>query len=258
VDAGDYDGSGRASLWVTNYQGDLHALYSNRGEGLFEHQSRAAGIGALGQNWVGFGTGFIDADNDGWEDLIIVNGHVLRRPAGGSTFRQRPLFLRNVEYKRRRFFRDASAQAGPFFKTPALGRGLAIGDLDNDGWPDVVISHTNSPVALLRNEAAKGMKQPNRWVGVLLKGRGHRDIVGSTVIVELEGGRRLTRFAKGGGSYLSANDPRLLFGLGASGKVKSVTVKWSWGEEQPFGPLEANGYWELSEGEPKPKRLYQR
>jgi hypothetical protein len=252
ADVGDYDGSGRASLWLTNFQGETHALYRNLGHETFRHQSQAAGIAALGQTWVGFGTGFVDVDNDGWEDLVIVNGHVMRWPAWGIPMKQRPVLLHNREQKGRRFFRDVSPQGGAFFQTPAIGRGLAIGDLDNDGWPDLVVSNTNSGVVLLRNEAAAD--KPANWLGVKLVGRGHRDVVGSTVILEADG-RRLTRFAKGGGSYLSSGDRRLLFGLGAAGRPGRVTVKWSWGESQTWDGLEPNRYWELHEGETKARPL---
>jgi len=254
VDAADYDGSGRPAIWVTNYQGELHALYVNSGREQFRHRSRDVGIGALGQFFVGFGTGFLDGDNDGWEDLVIVNGHIMRYPISGSTLKQRPVLLRNVDLAGRRYFKDITRQEGSFFQTPALGRGVAIGDLDNDGWPDVVISHINSPVVLLRNEADSASSPPNRWLGIKLAGKDHRDVVGSTVIVETEQ-RRLTRFAKGGGSYLSAHDPRLLFGLGAEGKVKRITVKWSWGKTQSWENLEPGHYWELREGEAVAQRL---
>ena len=148
-------------------------------------------------------------------------------------------------------FRDISATAAPYFQVPTMGRGLAIGDLDNDGWPDLVISHSNSPVSVLRNVV--GSHTPARWIGVKLIGRGNRDVVGSTVILESKG-RRLTRFAKGGGSYLSAGDSRLLFGLGTDGVPERITVKWSWGGVQTWDALQAGAYWELREGEAAAKR----
>ncbi|MSQ93225.1 MAG: CRTAC1 family protein [Gemmataceae bacterium] len=254
VDVADYDGSGLASIFVTNFQDELHALYQNLGQERFAYQSRVAGIGALSRHFVSFGTGFIDVDNDGWEDLLIVNGHVLRKPLG-STVKQVPLLMRNVEYLKRRFFQNYAKRGGPVFTVPEVSRGVAIGDLDNDGWPDVVICNTNSPAVLLRNEASGG--NPARWLGVRLKGKGDRDVVGSTVTLKTDS-RTVTRFTKGGGSYLSANDQRILFGLGTTSRAGRVTVKWSWsGTEQHFDNLEPENYWELHEGEPAAKRLYQ-
>src|SRR5262249_36997928 len=153
-----------------------------------------------------------------------------------------PYLLRNIDWRERRFFQDWSKRGGTFFQTPALARGIAIGDLDNDGWPDVVISNTNHKAVLLRNEASKG--NPARWLGIKLVGKNNRDVIGSTLILETDQ-RKLTRFTKGGGSYLSANDPRILFGLGTTAKVKTLTVRWSWsGKEQTIdaSKLELNAY----------------
>jgi enediyne biosynthesis protein E4 len=251
TDVADYDRSGRASLLVTNFQGEMHALYQNLGGELFSYQSNTAGFGTLGRHFVGFGTSFIDIDNDGWEDLFIVNGHVFRHPSG-STIKQLPLVLRNIESRGRRYFQDYAKRGGTNFATPAIGRGVAIGDLDNDGWPDVVVSNTNSPVVLLRNEAAKGNEA--RWLGVKLVGKGNRDVSGSTLKLQTDAGL-LTRFSKGGGSYLSASDRRIIFGLGATAKPGRLTVRWAWGGEQHWDNLEPGGYWELREGEAAAKRM---
>jgi hypothetical protein len=249
VDVADYNGTGRPSIWVTNFQGELHALYQNVGKELFDHRSRAAGVGPIGMHRVGFGTAFVDIDDDGWEDIVVVNGHVLRHPAG-STLKQLPVLFHNTDKQGQRFFQDITNRGGPYFQTPAVARGLAVGDLDNDGHPDLVITHTNGPVAVLRNEGVGG----HPWLGVKLVGKGNRDIVGSTVTLECEE-RTLTRFVKGGGSYCSASDPRILFGLGGVGKVKRVTVQWSWGQSQVWETVEPGVYWELTEGQPVARKL---
>lgn len=246
VDGADFDRSGRPALWVTNFQSELHALYRNDGNERFGFASKDAGLGNLSRALVGFGTGFIDADNDGWEDLVAAHGHVLQFPPHDAPVLQRPLLLRNQPDNGRRVFRDTSRSAGAYFQQPAMGRGLALGDLDNDGWPDLIVSHTNAPVAVLRN-AVKG-HTPAQWLGVRLIGRDNRDVVGSTVTLETNTGR-LTRFAKGGGSYLSANDPRILFGLGTASTPTRLTVKWSWGGSQTWDNLQPGAYYELREGE---------
>ena len=239
VDAGDYDGSGRASLWVTNFESELPGLYRNNGRAAFTFATQVSGISRIGRTFVGFGTGFLDVDNDGWEDLFISNGHVLRRHPGR---RQRPVLLRNLGGR----FADVSRKEGDYFQQTHLGRGVAIGDLDNDGRSDLVISHLNEPVALLRNEGGAGA----HWLGIALKGAQDRDVVGARLTLEVAG-RRLTRFAKGGGSYLSSGDPRLLFGLGPATQAGRLTVVWPSGQPrtQHWDGLAVDRYWVLRQGE---------
>lgn len=247
LDAADFDGSSRPSLLVTNFQRELHSLYRNLGKETFLHQSWAAGLAALPRAYVGWGTGFVDVDNDGWEDLVIVNGHVFRHPEG-STVKQPMLLLHNVDRQGRRTFTNVGGAAGAPFRIPAAGRGLAVGDLDNDGWPDLVVTNVNSPAAVLRNEVAQ-TRTDGQWLGVRLVGKGHRDVVGSTVVLENEPAA-MTRYAKGGGSYLSTSDSRILFGLGAAEEPRRVTVKWSWSGTQTWEHLRPGHYYTLTEGEP--------
>jgi hypothetical protein len=255
VDAGDYDGSGRPSLLVTNYQDELHALYRSvlvHGRTMFQFNSPASGLGTIGRHYVGFGAGFLDVDNDGWLDIVITNGHVTRHPMGTGV-RQLPVLLRNEGRLRGQpdvRFTSITSRAGDYFRTVHLGRGLAIGDLDNDGRPDLVISQLNEPVTLLRNEAAPD----NHWLGVQLADKTHRDLVGAKVTLEVND-RLLTRFMTGGGSYLSSSDHRLLFGLGTADKVGPLTVTWPTGQFQSWDGLAIDRYWLITAGEKMPKEL---
>ena len=246
VAADDFDGDGRCSLLVTNYQGELPALYANLSPAAFLHQSQVAGLGAAGQSFVGFGVSFLDLENDGWLDLAIANGHVLRYPVG-APFLQRALLFRNVNFHGRRFFREISSQGGSYFATPTMGRGLAVGDLDNDGRTDLVISHSNRPVTLLRN-AGQDVNAAH-WLGLELVGRDNRPIAGAVVQLRFTN-RELTRYTKSGGSYLSSSDPRVLFGLGTAARVDLAVVHWPWGDVQQWDLTEfsVDKYWRLEEG----------
>lgn len=257
VDAADLSGTGRLSLFVTNYQQQAHALYRNDGKGSFDHASSLSGIRAIGQNFVGWGTGFVDFDHDGDEDLFFAHGHVIRHPSPPQTLAQRPVLLGNLQQPGARpgdvSFQDISLKGGEYFQQPRRGRGVAFGDLDNDGRTDLVISHLNAPVTLLRNITKDG----NHWLGVELVGQSPRDAVGATLTLEA-GGRRLFRAAKGGGSYLSANDRRAIFGLGKGSKLDRLSVRWPSGRTQTWkGDLRIDRYVRLSEGQPQPQTLEQ-
>ncbi|MBX9628460.1 MAG: CRTAC1 family protein [Gemmataceae bacterium] len=249
VDAGDPEGTGRPALWVTNYENELHALYRNDStpdRPFFHFRSSAAGIGAIGQRFVGWGTAFLDADLDGWEDLYVANGHAIRFPTGRATARrQRPVLLLNQGGKR---FADAGGRVGGYAETPRLARGVAFGDLDNDGRTDLVVSHVNEPAAVLRGTGGPD----HHWIGVRLVGKDHACVVGAKAAWEA-GGRRQTRFVKGGGSYASSGDRRLLFGLGAEPAGRLV-VTWPDGTEQTFDGLAADRYYRITQGSAKPER----
>ncbi|VTS04528.1 CRTAC1 family protein [Tuwongella immobilis] len=250
IDAADYDGSNRPSIWVTNYENEFHALYRNLtppgGRMLFSYGTPLAGLGAMGPIYVGFGTGFIDYDNDGWEDLLIANGHVVRYPARNN-LRQPPVLFQNQQVGKYRKYINRVDQAGAAFRKPIRGRGLALADLDNDGWIDAVFPRLNEPVLMLRNE---GLNRPtHHWLGMELIGSERRDVVGATITVEVAGQTR-KRYAKGGASYLSSNDRRIVLGLGAASEPVNVTVDWPSGEprRQVFTGLAPDRYHRLQQG----------
>jgi hypothetical protein len=243
VAAADYDDCGRPSLWVTNYERELHGLYHNDtrdGRVAFHFSTQAAGIAALGQSYVGWGTGFFDLDHDGREDLFFANGHPNFHPRAGASRAQRPVLLRNLGDGR---FQPITEQGGLYFQENHNGRGVAFGDLDNDGRIDLVISHLNGPVVILRNQA----ESSHHWLGVELVDGKHRDLVGAKLTLEV-GSRRLTRFAQGGGSYLSSSDKRYIFGLGKADHVGRLKVIWPWGSEEHWDGLTVDRYWRLIEG----------
>jgi hypothetical protein len=248
LDAADFDRGGRASVFVTNYENELPALYKNRTDGRqarFLYDTAPSGIAAIGGSYVSWGTGFFDLDLDGWDDLLIVSGHAIRFPTKIDR-RQKPVLLRN----RDRRFKPVASAGWPYLRDPHNARGAAFGDLDNDGRVDVVVSHLNEPVAVLRNVAPV---EGRRWVGVSLAREKNADAVGARVVVESAGGRQ-TKFVKGGGSYASTNDPRLVFGLGADAKIDKVTVYWPSGKVQEVAGLEPGAYWVVTEGVEKPKK----
>jgi hypothetical protein len=243
--AADWDGCGRPSLWVTNYAKEDHALYRPEASTPlhFRFCTHAAGIGAVGRIYVGWGTGFFDIDHHGWEDLFFAAGHERRHPEGQAPRGQRPVLLRNEGGR----FTPLTARGGSYFDGLHLGRGVALGDLDNDGRIDLVISHVNEPAVLLRNEAAEG----NHWLGIELIGRDNADVVGARLCLEA-GGRRQTRFAQGGGSYASSGDRRHVFGLGTAPCVERLTVTWASGRVHSWEGLAVDRYWRIVEGlEPK-------
>jgi hypothetical protein len=251
VAAGDYDNSGRPSILVPGYEDQRPSLFRNEGPLRFRYAGRAAGLSGTDPTFVGWGAGFFDLDHDGWLDLVIANGHCLRFPerragaqrgAGKYTVAQRPALLGNKGGK----FTGITAQGGPYFRKDHRGRGLALGDLDNDGRIDLVISHLNEPVAILRNEAkARG----HHWLGVELRGQRRRDVTGARLVLQVEGLPVQTRYATAGGSFASSSDSRHVFGLGTAKRVGKLTVRWPSGKEQSWQGLAIDRYWRLVEGE---------
>jgi hypothetical protein len=251
VDAGDVDGTGRPSLFVTNFQNKPNVLFRNQGGLLFQEWSTPSGLGGPSINRLAFGTVFVDVDLDGRLDVAVANGHIHRLAERlGAPFEQEAqLFLGEGEGR----FREVSEQAGPYFRQRRVGRGLAWADYDNDGRPDLVFSHNGGPVALLHNATTT----TNNWLRLELVGDGkksNRNAIGSRVEVECDG-KRLVRFVVGGGSYLSASERRLLIGLGPADHADRVTVIWPSGSKREFANLAGKQWWRLHEGKDQPEHV---
>jgi enediyne biosynthesis protein E4 len=249
VEAGDLDGSGRLSLFVTNFQHKPDILFRNKGNLQFQEWSNPSGLGAPSLNRLGFGTVFIDADLDGTLDIAVANGHISRvsNVVSDEPFQQEAQFFRGLGNAK---FQDLSNQTGPYFREKRVGRGLAWADYDNDGKPDLAFSHNGGPIALLHNATPTD----NHWLMLELVGDGkksNRNAIGARVELQA-GGQKQTRYIHGGGSYLSASDRRLLFGLGKADRAERITVRWPNGDKQELGPLTAGRWYRLTQGQKDP------
>jgi enediyne biosynthesis protein E4 len=228
VAVGDYDGDGRPDLCVTNFIEDYTALYRNLGKCLFRETSAAAGIAGPTTNVLSWGVAFGDFDLDGDLDLFIANGHIYPQadttPGSGTTFAQKNQLFENEGGK----FRDVSAEAGPGLVVTMSSRGVAIGDIDNDGDLDLVISNVDAPPTVLRNDTVRR----GAWLSVYAPG--------ALRAVAEAGGKTIARDVVRGGSYLCASDPRLHFGLGPVEKVDRLTVTWPGGATTVLTDVAAN------------------
>jgi hypothetical protein len=241
VACGDLDGDGRPDLAVTNYYGESTTFFRNLGRGLFADHTAAIGLAAPSRRLLGFGIAFLDANHDGRLDVISANGHLSDyRPA--SPWKMPIQLLVGAPNGR---LADVSTRAGPPFEALHLGRGLAVGDLDNDGWLDVVVLAQNEPLIYLHNHPAEG----GHWVTLRLEGvQSNRDGVGARVELRV-GGRRQVAQRLGGGSYQSASDPRLHFGLGPSTRIDQLEVRWPSGRADRYQGLGADSAYLLREGD---------
>jgi hypothetical protein len=226
VAVGDYDNDGRDDLHVTNFADDYNVLYHNDGGGLFSDVSYRAGIARATIPFLGWGDAFLDYDNDGWLDLMVANGHVY--PIAdvfdwNTSYRQRVLLFRNLKGK----FAEVAGSAGAALAVPRSSRGLAAGDVDNDGDVDVVINNLDGRPVLLRND---GGNRAGHWLTVRLVGdpprKCPRDAIGSVVFCTAGGLRRRGEVASGR-SQLSQSDLRVHFGLGAATTVDRLEVRWA-------------------------------
>jgi len=223
VDIMDYNQDGLPDLWVANYEKEAFALYRNDGDAQFLHVSNATGVTSIGTLFVGFGTVCADFDLDGDEDVMVANGHVAYF-SSHSPFRQKPLYLENQSGR----FKQLEYGADSYLGQSHTGRGLAVTDFNQDGNLDVVFSNFNDPPAILKNETRTG----NTWISVRLIGiRSNRDAVGARLVLHTSAGD-LVRQVKGGGSYLSANDLLVHWGVPKDASVDSLDIYWPSGIRQ--------------------------
>lgn len=234
VAVGDADNDADLDIFTTNITGETHAYYRNLGGGVFEDARIAAGLAAPTAPYTGFGTKWLDWDGDGLLDLLVVNGAVTLLEAVRGTpfpFRQPAQLFRNLGAGR---FEDVSRDSGPAFRTPVVGRGLAIGDVDNDGDLDALVTVNAGKARLLLNQ----MGNRRHWLQVALSGtRTNRQGLGAKVGVRRPDGTITWRLAVADGSYLSAGDPRVHFGLGADAVIDALLVVWPGGRQEVWpGP----------------------
>ena len=250
VSAADYDLDGNLDIVKTNFAGDTPSLYHNLGGGNFEDATFTAGLGAHTQ-YLGWGCGFFDMDNDGWPDILLCNGHVypeveqLKTEAG---YAQRKLLYRNLRNRR---FQDVSELAGPGISTPSASRGCAFGDFDNDGDIDVVVNTVNDFPQLLRCDS----RTENNWIKVKLIGtKSNRSAIGARLkcVTRAPGETKPHQQideVRSGGSYISQNDLRIHFGLGKAEKVDLLEVRWPSGQIDTLKDVQPNQLAFVKEGE---------
>ncbi|RXH54314.1 CRTAC1 family protein [Granulicella sibirica] len=241
--AADYNGDGHVDLFKTNFSDDTSTLYKSNGDGTFTDETFPAGLG-INSDALGWGAMFADVDNDGYPDLLVVNGHVYPEVDSaklGATYREPRFLYWNLGNGK---FRDESKSAGPGLTEPLSGRGLAVSDLWNDGRLEAVVNNLSDRPMLLVNEA----RNQNHWLGLRLIGtKSNRSAIGARVVVH--GAKRSwVDEVRSGSSYNSSSDLRLHFGLGAETKLSKVLVRWPNGEQEEFAIDSVDRMLEITEG----------
>jgi hypothetical protein len=237
ISIGDYDRDGRFDLIVTNFAEQYNTIYRKNADGTFTDVSRATKTADVSMPYVGWGVKFFDYDNDGWLDLLVVNGHVYPQIEGaypGGEYRQRKLFYRNL---RNGTFADISNDVGEAVKERRASRGAAFGDYDEDGDVDVIVNDLDGPPMLLRND---GGAQAGNWIKLQLAGtKSNRNAVGAKVELKAGGLTQIDE-VHAGDSYISHSDWRLHFGLGKATTVDEITVRWPSGKTEKLTKVAVN------------------
>ena len=245
VDFGDYDHSGRLSFFVTHFEQQPNSLYRHLGEKGFDDVSWTSGVGQPSYPYVGWGTAFFDMDNDGWLDLLVANGHVYPQVDTldtGPRYREPLLLHRN---NRDGTFDEVSKESGLAALPLHSRRGAAFGDVFNTGNVDVLLLNVGEPPSLLKNMNADGF---HRVLFKLVGTKSNRAAIGARVTVHAGGVRQIGE-VRGGGSYLSQNDLRLHFGLGAAKKLALVEIRWPSGKSETLEHVAADAIYTIVEGE---------
>jgi hypothetical protein len=220
-DSADFDQDGFLDLFVSNIDQEIYSLYRNAGDETFVDVAHKSDVAQSTRTMSGWGLKFFDWNNDGELDLILANAHpddMIEQYSEQIRYKMPPLLFRNEAGR----LKNVSAEAGPVFSRPLSARGLAVGDFDNDGRQDVLIACNGGAPVLLKNNAGAG----NRWLGIRLVGTAcNRDATGAR-IVWTAGGKTRSRYKTGGGSYLSAHDPREVLGLGTASQVDTLEIRW--------------------------------
>jgi hypothetical protein len=251
VDVADVDGSGRATVAVTNFDNEMIGLYQADGRGGFNDIALSTGIGVASKNTLGFGCAFLDADLDGRLDLVAVNGHIddtVRNIRHGLRYEQPPQFFLNDGSGK---FSEVASDLGTDFSAPRVGRGLAYGDFDNDGDLDLLITTNNGSAYLFRNDQQAG----NRSIRFRLTGtKSNRDAIGAKVRI-YAGGAVQSRMVKSGSSYLSQSELPVTFGIGKRDRIERVVIDWPSGATEEHKDLQTGRAYECVEGKPiQPRR----
>jgi enediyne biosynthesis protein E4 len=246
IAVGDYRNNGLLDLYTTTFSDDYNPLYRNDGDANFTDISYPMGIAEVTIPFLGWGTAFLDFDNDGWKDLVVANGHVypqVDHTSWGTSWAQRPLLFHNIDGKK---FDLEPAVEGTALAELYVGRGMAVGDLFNDGKLDVVINVLDSHPALLRNVSA----DHHHWVELKLVGgpKSPRDAIGATVYLTA-GGKKQRGDVFSGGSFASTHDPRVHFGLGDATTIDSIEIHWPSGMKERFATVNVDRIVTLTEGQ---------